>query len=67
MAVADPDALLSVREGSQRLFVTAAIDFMPNQPITEDELLRASFDAMSMGADAVHHDGAPRECSQINR
>ena len=54
MAVCDPAVLEAVREGSKRLFVTSAIDFVPNPPVTEDELLRASIDEMMKGADAVH-------------
>ena len=40
-----------VRAGSQRLFVTAALGF--TQAVTTDEMLRAAFDAISAGADAV--------------
>lgn len=40
-----------VRAGSQRLFVTAALGF--TQAVTADEMLRAAFDAISAGADAV--------------
>ena len=65
MAVADPGCLQAVREGSQRLFLTAAIDFVQKQPITEDELLRASFDAMSMGADAVHTTVRPQSVRRL--
>ena len=54
MVVADPDCLLDVREGSKRIFLTSAIDFVDNRPITEDEVLRAAIVAMEQGADAVH-------------
>jgi 3-methyl-2-oxobutanoate hydroxymethyltransferase len=54
MAVADPGAVVAAREGSQRLFLTSAIDFVPHPPVTEDEVLRAAVTAMEHGADAVH-------------
>ncbi|MDW3179796.1 MAG: 3-methyl-2-oxobutanoate hydroxymethyltransferase [Acidimicrobiia bacterium] len=54
MAVSLVSDLAEVRSGSQRLFVTAAIDFMPEPPLTVDELLRVSVSAMEQGADAVH-------------
>ena len=41
----------AVRAGSQRVFVTAALGF--TQAVTADEMLRAAFDAISAGADAV--------------
>ena len=40
-----------VRAGSQSLFVTAALGF--TQAVTADDILRAAFDAISAGADAV--------------
>ncbi len=40
-----------VRGGSQRLFVTAALGF--TQAVTADDMLRAAFDAIAAGADAV--------------
>jgi 3-methyl-2-oxobutanoate hydroxymethyltransferase len=40
-----------VRQGSTRLFVTAAIGF--TQAVTADDMLRAAFDAVATGADAV--------------
>ena len=40
-----------VREGSSRLFVTAALGF--TQAVTADDMLRAAFDAVAAGADAV--------------
>ena len=44
-------AIADVREGSSRLFVSAAIDF--DGAVTEDDLLRDAFNALSAGADAV--------------
>ena len=40
-----------VREGSQRLFVTAALGF--TQAVTADDMLRTAFAAIAAGADAV--------------
>jgi 3-methyl-2-oxobutanoate hydroxymethyltransferase len=40
-----------VRQGSTRIFVTAAIGF--TQAVTADDMLRAAFDAVAQGADAV--------------
>ena len=54
MVVADPGCIADVREGSKRLFLTSAIDFVPHPPVTEDEVLRAAMTAMEHGADAVH-------------
>ena len=51
MGVCLAAALPAVREGSSRLFVTAAIDF--DGAVTEDDILAAAFDALSAGADAV--------------
>ena len=51
MVVCMADAVPSVRRGSSRLFVTAAIDF--GGAVTVDELLGAAFAALSDGADAV--------------
>ena len=51
MGVCLASALPSVREGSDRLFVTAAIDF--DGAVTEDDILAAAFDALGAGADAV--------------
>jgi 3-methyl-2-oxobutanoate hydroxymethyltransferase len=51
MAVCLAGAVPAVREGSSRLFVTAAIDF--DGAVTEDDLLGAAFDALTNGADAV--------------
>ncbi len=47
LAAAVPD----VREGSQRCFLTAAIDF--GGEVTMDDLLRTAFTALTNGADAV--------------
>lgn len=51
MVVCMARALPAVRAGSSRLFVTAAIDF--DGAVTEDDLLRDAFAALSAGADAV--------------
>ncbi len=51
MVVCMASALSEVRQGSSRLFVTAAIDF--GGAVTEDELLGAAFDSLRRGADAV--------------
>lgn len=51
MAVCMSQNLRAVREGSSRLFVTAAIDF--DGAVSEDQLLGKAFDALSDGADAV--------------
>lgn len=51
MGVCMAGALPAVREGSSRLFVTAAIDF--DGAVTEDDILAAAFDALGAGADAV--------------
>lgn len=40
-----------VREGSKRIFVTAALGFA--EAVTRDEILRAAFGAVTTGADAV--------------
>lgn len=40
-----------VREGSKRVFVTAALGFA--EAVTRDEILRAAFGAVTAGADAV--------------
>ena len=65
MAVADPACLLDVREGSKRLFVTSAIDFVPSPPVTEDEVLRAAVTAMEHGADAVHTCRRPQTVQRL--
>ena len=51
MVVCLGDAVPAVRQGSQRLFVTAAIDF--GGAVTEDDILSAAFEALVAGADAV--------------
>jgi 3-methyl-2-oxobutanoate hydroxymethyltransferase len=51
MVVCMSDFVPAVREGSQRVFVTAAIDF--SGAVTTDELLGTAFTALSAGADAV--------------
>ena len=42
---------MAVRKGSQKVFVTAALGFA--EAITEDEILRTAFKALTDGADAV--------------
>ena len=42
MVVADPVNLRSVRQGSQSLFVSSAIDFVRSPPVTEDREIRRS-------------------------
>ena len=51
MAVCMASAVPSVRRGSARLFVTAAIDF--GGAVTLDDLLGTAFQALNDGADAV--------------
>lgn len=51
MVVCMAGLLPAVRDGSSRVFVTAAIDF--DGAVTEDDLLRDAFVALSNGADAV--------------
>ncbi len=51
MVVCLSTAVSEVRRGSQRVFVTAAIDF--NGAVTADELLAEAFRALTAGADAV--------------
>lgn len=51
MAVCLARFVPAVREGSTRLFVTAAIDF--EGAVTNEELLGTAFEALSAGADAV--------------
>ena len=43
--------VMEVRKGSQKVFVTAALGFA--EAITEDEILRTAFKALTDGADAV--------------
>lgn len=65
MAVADSGAVADVRRGSTRLFLTAAIDFSENQPLTKDEVLRASVEAMKNGADAIHTCRRPQTIKRL--
>lgn len=65
MVVSTVPALPAVRAGSQRLFVTAAIDFLPQPPLTVNELLRVSVDAMEQGADAVHTCRSPESIRKL--
>ena len=51
MVVCLASSVPAVREGSSRLFVTAAIDF--DGAVTEDDLLGDAFTALTGGADAV--------------
>ena len=51
MVVCMSDFVPAVRAGSQRVFVTAAIDF--SGAVTEDDLLGDAFTALRAGADAV--------------
>ena len=51
MVVCMASSVPAVREGSTRLFVTAAIDF--GGAVTLDELLATAFEALGAGADAV--------------
>ena len=51
MVVCLSDSVPAVREGSSKVFVTAAIDF--SGAISDDDLLGTAYDALSAGADAV--------------
>lgn len=51
MVVCMAGSVPAVREGSSRVFVTAAIDF--DGAVTDDDLLAAAFGALEAGADAV--------------
>lgn len=51
MVVCMASAVPAVRQGSSRVFVTAAIDF--DGAVTDDDLLAAALDALGAGADAV--------------
>lgn len=51
MVVCMSDFVPAVRAGSQRVFLTAAIDF--SGAVTNDDLLRDAFKALAAGADAV--------------
>jgi 3-methyl-2-oxobutanoate hydroxymethyltransferase len=51
MIVCRARSVAAVRQGSQRLFVTAALGFA--EAVTDDEILRTAFKALTDGADAV--------------
>lgn len=51
MVVCMSDVVPAVRQGSQRVFLTAAIDF--SGAVTSDDLLRDALAALGAGADAV--------------
>lgn len=51
MVVCMSDFVPAVREGSQRVFVTSAIDF--TGAVTPDDLLSVALESLSAGADAV--------------
>ena len=51
MVVCMAESVSSVRRGSTRVFVTAAVDF--SGAVSADELLGEAFEALSSGADAV--------------
>ncbi|MDH4124843.1 MAG: 3-methyl-2-oxobutanoate hydroxymethyltransferase [Gammaproteobacteria bacterium] len=51
MVVCLSDNVAAVREGSSRLFVTAAIDF--SGAVSDDDLLGTAYTALQSGADAV--------------
>jgi 3-methyl-2-oxobutanoate hydroxymethyltransferase len=51
MVVCMSDSVPAVREGSSRVFVTAAIDF--SGAVSDDDLLGTAYEALSNGADAV--------------
>jgi 3-methyl-2-oxobutanoate hydroxymethyltransferase len=51
MVVCMSDSVPMVREGSSKLFVTAAIDF--SGAISDDDLLGTAYSALKSGADAV--------------
>ncbi|RWP71090.1 3-methyl-2-oxobutanoate hydroxymethyltransferase, partial [Mesorhizobium sp.] len=51
MVVCRAANVLRVREGSRRVFVTAALGFA--EAVTGDEILRTAFRAITSGADAV--------------
>jgi 3-methyl-2-oxobutanoate hydroxymethyltransferase len=51
MVVCLSDVVTAVREGSQHVFLTAAIDF--SGAVTEDDLLRDALRALGQGADAA--------------
>jgi len=51
MVVCMSDSVPAVREGSSRVFVTAAIDF--SGAVSDDDLLGTAYQALNAGADAV--------------
>ncbi len=51
MGICLSDFVPDVRQGSSKLFLTAAIDF--SGAITDDDLLGTAYDALAAGADAV--------------
>ena len=51
MAVCLSDFVPQIREGSSKLFVTAAIDF--SGAVSDDDLLGTAYEALTNGADAV--------------
>ena len=51
MVVCMSDFVPAVREGSNRLFVTSAIDF--TGAVTVDEILGVALESLTAGADAV--------------
>lgn len=51
MLVCLSDSVPEVRQGSSRLFVTAAIDF--SGAVSDDDLLGTAYEALTSGADAV--------------
>ncbi len=51
MVVCMSDSVAAVREGSSRVFVTAAIDF--SGAVSDDDLLGTAYEALTAGADAV--------------
>lgn len=51
MAICRAANVLRVREGSKKLFLTAALGFA--EAVTSDEILRTAFAAVTSGADAV--------------
>ena len=55
-------AVSEIREGSSRLFVSAAIDF--DGAVTEDDLLRDAFEALNAGADALRRHSIRRQDSR---
>ncbi len=65
MVVCRGSNVARVREGSRRVFVTAAIGFA--EAITGDEILRAGFAAVTAGADAVITGRSPDMVQLLSR